>query len=675
MNQLLNASSDYLKNHASNPVDWFPWGSEALAIAKELDKPILLSIGYSSCHWCHVMNRESFQSEEIARFMNHNFVNIKVDREERPDLDEAYQGVLKSLGSSGGWPLTLFLTPNLLPFFGGTYFGPTPSNDQYTWYQALQYASYNYIENKEAVVRIGNRILNRQKVNLIPRNTLKKNTTQEWINVAISTMVQKIDGEHGGFGTGAKFPNLSALKSLLYLAKKDNNIEEKLFFTLNKMSQSGLYDHVGGGIFRYTTDRMWKIPHFEKMLYDNALYLRLIAEVCKYKNKTKYRRILSDTIGFLDNIMQSPEGTYYSAVDAESDHQEGANYTWSKTDIDNILKEDSSLFCEFHDITNEGNWEGTNIIYQPYDLWDFARKKGIDRIQIRDQFIKNRKQLLVKRQTRTPLFVDKKIILSWNALMVSALAHAHMATGIEKYAQNGLKLIDTLLDIFYNKDTHKLNRIQYQGNTSGKATLRDYSYLNRALLDIYTMSQNTKYLEKAINLTAYTVKEFAQEKTVLFQYSKHLDNTLIDNLNDIFDEEMPSGNATMVGILHDIGLITDNEQYTHLSQQIVNTLYQKTIDSPLHHAELLALSITKHNGPMEISVIGENHKKYASQINKVFLPEKILMSSKEPNSNYPLLQKKQEDKTLIYICQNKSCKMPVDNMNDFNELVDQLTTI
>ncbi len=664
MNRLSNESSAYLKAHSDNPVNWYPWSTDSLSLAINEDKPILLSIGYSSCHWCHVMNRESFMNREIAEFMNTHFVSIKIDREERPDLDELYQEVLKQLSGGSGWPLNVFLTPQLKPFYGGTYFGPLPVGDQYSWLQALQFAVYNYKENKDAVTNRADRIINRlSHPSNLPTSNAAKATNLE----GLDALLKLYDDEHGGFGRGAKFPNSSALAVLLYHSDRNESAEKALFHTLNAMSRGGIYDHVGGAIFRYTVDKKWSVPHFEKMLYDNALFVKLMAQVCTYRDKTKYRRLVKDTLRFLRQEMKSTEGFYYSSMDADSEGKEGHYYTWTKTEIEEVLGDEAEMFCSFHSITDRGNWEDTNIIYQPYDLWKYADDQKIDRIELRDIFIQNRKTLLLHRKLKLTITVDKKVILGWNALMATALAHSYMALGDATYKKEALALVDKLLKEFYNKDS-ALHRISYGDHLSGEATLRDYAYLIRALMDVYTISLDVQYINLAYTLTGFVNTNFSQDENPLLRYSLQTDNFLITVLEDIYDEEMPSGNAVMARIFLEIGLIFDNTTFTEKGTEIMNHLTPRIENAPIHHAESLANYTLGATGSIEISIIGAKYQEFATEINKLYLPNKILVAADTPNPSIAMLDKDDSGvETLIYVCKDKSCHLPYDSIQEFKD--------
>jgi len=441
-NRLAKENSPYLLQHAHNPVDWYPWGDEALQRAKAEDKPILVSIGYSSCHWCHVMERESFEDETTAAIMNQHFVNIKIDREERPDLDHVYMDALQAMTGSGGWPLNIFLTPELKPFYGGTYFPPVKVHNRGSWKDVLSGVSTAYNERRSEIEAQANELLahleNANSFGIekglsidipVEELFLQKHADEMFANI-----MQTADKEWGGFGRAPKFPQTFTIRYLLqyYHFTGNNEALEQACLSLDKMIEGGIYDHVGGGFARYSTDTEWLAPHFEKMLYDNALIVMALSEAYQLTKKELYKKTIIETLRFVENQMTSAEYGFYSALDADSEGVEGKYYTWTKAEVDEILKQNSYLFCRYYDITDHGNWEEVNIPRTKKAAEVFCAENGLDTVVFYEQMEKCLQQLLFEREKRTRPLLDDKLILSWNALMNSAYSKAFAALGIEE---------------------------------------------------------------------------------------------------------------------------------------------------------------------------------------------------------------------------------------------------
>ena len=433
-NHLINESSIYLLQHAHNPVDWYPWGKEALDKSVKEGKPILLSIGYAACHWCHVMERESFEDEETAKLMNEYFINIKVDREERPDIDHIYMDAVQAMTGSGGWPLNVFLTPDLKPFYGGTYFPPVNAHNRISWKEVLQRIHITYQEKKEEI----NQQADRLTEHLISSNTFgmdvsKENNDEFYSEKTLQTIADNIinsaDNVWGGFGKAPKFPQTFSIQYLLihYHYTKDINALNIATLALDKMIYGGIYDQIGGGFSRYSTDTKWQIPHFEKMLYDNALLLSVIAEAYQITGNELYAKTIRQTIAFLKREMLSEEGGFYSALDADSEGIEGKFYTWSKSEIDNILGEDAELFCKYFQVTEEGNWEETNILWCKNGLNEFAVENNLNAELIAVIIEVGINKLLKEREKRIRPHLDDKTLLNWNALMITgSVSYTHL---------------------------------------------------------------------------------------------------------------------------------------------------------------------------------------------------------------------------------------------------------
>ena len=675
MNQLQNESSPYLRQHANNPVDWHPWNAETLAKAKREDKPILVSIGYSTCHWCHVMERESFMDKDVADYMNAHFINIKIDREERPDLDALYMDACQIIANESGWPLNVFLTPDLKPFFAGTYFPPQAGQKRMSWFRALQYAIYNYRENREAVERQADRVLARMKKadsDIDVPLELNPNTaglfTKKYLQKIYAGLRQKMDAESGGFGSGQKFPNIIALDFLLnyYCSSKEEGALQHLRFTINKILRGGIYDQIGGGISRYTVDRNWRIPHFEKMLYDNALFAQLLAKAYQLTGRRKYKTAFENMLQFMEREMQCPGGGFCAALDADSEGGEGAYYIWDKKEIENILGGEADMFCDFFGVSEKGNWEGKNILYQPQDLFEFADKNNYGREELRIKFAEAKQKLSMARQHRTLPRRDEKIILNWNALMVSAYAQIYAATGEEKYLQSAEKLLAFLQNNFIEKDGVSLFRTYSKGVAKHQATLKDYTFLVRALLDVFQLNFEIGLLKKAEELTDYIFENYKEKDALLFNLAQANKEDMVLGQKDLRDEEMPSGNAVMLRNLQDLGILLDREGYRQHAIKMLLAIKEKTANSPLAYAAWANAFLAETDGILEIAIVGKKAAEWATKLQKIYVPFKVLIAANEGSNQLPLLKGKPAGgKTLLYICKNYACQNPLESVEEF----------
>lgn len=671
MNQLQFETSPYLLQHADNPVHWHPWNKESLARAKAEDKPILVSIGYSTCHWCHVMERESFKDPDIAAFMNAYFINIKVDREERPDLDALYMEACELIAGTAGWPLNVFLTPDLKPFFAGTYFPPEPGHKRMSWLQVLQYVQYNYQEQRIAVERQADRILARMKDPVgqpIPARPTDVTQIQSFPTKLFEQLQQHFDRDSGGFGTGRKFPNTMALEFLLnyFYYQRDPEALRHFRFTISSMLKSGIYDQIGGGIARYTVDRDWRIPHFEKMLYDNALFAQLLAKAYRLIGRRKYKTALIQTLDFLEREMQSPEGAFYAALDADSGEEEGRYYTWKKEEIEAVLGDTAAVFCTYFGITEAGNWEGTNILYQPRDRFELAEELGKDREALLESIHAARRKLLAVRSRRMPLHRDEKLILGWNAMMVSTYVQAYLATGEVTYCESAKKLLDFLDKNFVQANGRSLLRVSIGGKTTHPATLRDYAFLIRAFLDVFQMSNERHLLERAVELTEHTRKLFLAEGNDLFSYAQLDLPDIIQDRKDIADEEMPSGNAQMLRNLQDLAILTDDKKYRKQVGAQLNLMSEKVQAQPMAYTAWTNAYLAAAEGVLEIAIVGPEAKKWEGSLKSGYLPFSVMVAAEQADESMPLLAGKNSgSSTRIFVCRDYTCQAPIDDPDTF----------
>lgn len=668
-NRLIHESSPYLQQHAYNPVDWFPWGAEALEKAQAENKPILVSIGYSTCHWCHVMERESFEDETVAAFMNEHFINIKVDREERPDIDAIYMEAVQLIqNGQGGWPLNCFLTPDGRPFYGGTYFPPTPAYRRASWMQVLKNLSTAYQTRKEDVETQANQLLHYIKqaqtafsnqINIAEGETAFEPSI---LTETFGQLSESFDLDHGGFGGAPKFPGTMPLRFCLnyYLATQDTAARQQVLNSLDKMSMGGIYDHLGGGFARYTVDEKWLVPHFEKMLYDNALLVGLLADVYKLEQKTLYKERIEETLTWVEREMLSKEGGFYSALDADSEGEEGKFYVWSREEVETVLGADAPLFCAYYDLSEEGNWEGKNILNMPVDIDLFMQQQGLKDKEQFIAFLANcRAQLLAVRALRVRPGLDDKILLDWNAMMITAYCKAYQALGKEAYKERAVKALNFALECFkVEPSSLHLYHSYKDGQAKHHAFLDDYALLIEALIEVYGITLEEQYQKLAKEYTDFVNNEFLDHQDQLYFFTSAKQQDILLHKKIVYDGATPSGNATMVHNLQKIGLLLNERAYRLQAEQTLLNLKDNIEKYPQSFAKwALALFIEIY--PVQtIAVMGEGRTAALQQLraqllfNTFILPPdaKTLASVKMPA---------EQPETTIIICKDYTCSLPI----------------
>ena len=672
-NKLINETSPYLLQHAHNPVNWYPWGAEALGKAVSENKPIFLSVGYSSCHWCHVMEHESFENPEIAKIMNENYVSIKVDREERPDLDDIYQKVCQMATGQGGWPLSVFLTPDQKPFYVGTYF---PILDNYgrpgfgsilmqlaqAWKEKpsdIKKASENFMNNLQAAEKIST-----------PAN-LEKSILDE----AAMNLFQIADTSYGGFGQAPKFPNAANLSFLLRYGKisKITKFNEFVLKTLNKMGKGGIFDQIGGGFHRYSTDARWLVPHFEKMLYDNALLPLVYAEAYQLTKDQFYLDVLNKTLGFVMRELTSSEGGFYSALDADSEGEEGKFYVWNKKQIVQILQKDADVFCLYYDVTDGGNFEGHTILNNSIAMSSMAFHFGKPESEIKSIIDESSKKLLEERTNRVRPGLDDKIITSWNALMVSAFAKGYRVTDNPQYLECAQRCIAFIQNSLLKDDN--LLRTYKNGTAKLQAYLEDYAYLINALVDLFEVNPEPKYLALAERLANHLVEHFWDEKNSSFYFTADNHESLIIRPKNNYDLSMPSGNSVAAGSLLKLFHLTGQKRFLEISTKIMENFAIMAAENPFGFGYLLNTIYLYLQNPTEITMLNPQNKEISEYITKKFLPESILVSVQNPTqldglSKYPFFSGKEfEKETTVFVCRNFSCSLPLKTVKEIESLL------
>lgn len=677
-NRLINETSPYLLQHAHNPVDWYPWGEEAIERARREDKPILLSIGYSACHWCHVMERESFENEEIARLMNENFVCIKVDREERPDLDAIYMSAVQMMTGHGGWPLTVFLTPNLKPFYGGTYFPPTDRQGMWGFPRVLLAVADHYKKHRAEAENIAEEITRElRNMNRFARSA--EMLTEETLNQAYIGLARSFDRAHGGFGGAPKFPPSMALMFLLRFHKR-THLEEPLHMvelTLDRMASGGMYDHIGGGFHRYSVDARWFVPHFEKMLYDNALLARAYLYAYQATKRDRYRDVAQETIEYLIRDMMSPEGGFYSSEDADSEGEEGKFYTWTRAEILDLLgREEGTIFCEYFGVAESGNFEGgRSILAMPYSEEEFAKRAGIQIKELRDLIARCKKLLFWARQERIRPGRDEKVLTDWNGLALTAFAEAANILGRDDYRMAAKKNADFLLGNL-SRDGRLLHACKDR-RAGPNGYLNDYANLVEGLLALYEASFELEYFERAKQLADSMVDLFwDQEEGGFFLTSKDHE-ALIAPVKEYFDNATPSGNSSAALALLRLALFTGENKYRNYALEVLRMLQAAMSRLPSAFGYMLCALDFYLSGAKEIAIVGSasSHevRQMLEQICSDYLPNKVLALAEpddpKPASLMPLLADKKalDGKVTVYVCRNYACMAPATTPEELAE--------
>lgn len=657
MNRLQKETSPYLLQHANNPVDWFPWGEEALLKATTENKPILVSIGYSACHWCHVMEHESFEKDEVAELMNQHFVNIKIDREERPDIDAIYMDAVQAMGVHGGWPLNVFLMPDGKPFYGGTYF------PKQNWLQLLSAINNGFVNHREELQKSAEGFTENmlfkdsEKYGLVFDN---QDFTKEDLDKMYKKLSQTFDYDWGGFERSPKFPMPSVWQFLMKYAFQSNDKKalEHLKFTLSKMAIGGIYDQLGGGFARYSVDGEWFCPHFEKMLYDNGQMVSLYSEAYSYTKDELYKETVYETIDWLNREMLSPEGGFYSALDADSEGVEGKFYVWTKKEIDEILGDESEQFCEIYQVTNHGNWEhGVNILWKKDDILNSSQSKNIQK-------------LLEYRSKRIRPGLDDKTLCSWNGLMLNGLVDAYRIFDEPMFLELALKNAHFIKNKFLEE-----NRLQHSyknGETKIQGFLEDYAAVIQAYTNLYQATFDENWLHLAEKLTVYVYQNFWDEDDQLFFFTDSNAEELIVRKKEIFDNVIPSSNSMMARNLYVLGLILDREDFKDLSKLMLGKMKELLTKNVDYLTNWACLATQMESPTVEIAVVGEKFLDFRKQIDAQFYPNKILTGTAQ-KSQLPLLENREValGKTSIYVCYDKMCQLPVDSVEEAFEQVFQ----
>ncbi len=672
-NKLINETSPYLLQHAHNPVDWYPWGNEAFEKAKKENKPLLVSIGYSACHWCHVMEKESFEDPGVARLMNENFINIKVDREERPDIDHIYMDAVQAISGSGGWPLNVFITADGKPFYGGTYFPPRRAFNRSSWTEVLLAISKTYNENNVEVQQQADTLTEHlQQSNAFGISANDKNILDKKnIDLAFINAMKSADTEWGGFGKAPKFPQTFTISFLLQYNCLTGNVEafNQALLSLDKMMQGGIYDHVGGGFARYSTDAQWLVPHFEKMLYDNALLISTLCDAYQITNEEKYKETIDETLKFIERELMHTSGGFYSALDADSEGVEGKFYVWKLEEVKNILGDDAGVFCNYFGITEQGNWEENNILQVKIPLKHFASKNNIEENELKKIILNGKLKLLQKRGERIRPQLDDKILLSWNALMNIAFCKAFAATGKEHYKDVAINNMQYLLTNF-KAGENIFHHTWKNSHAKHPAFLDDYSYLISALIQLSEVTGDFSWLTHAKKITETVLKYFSDTESPLFFYTASFQTDILLRKKEIYDGATPSGNAVMTINLLKLSMVFDVPEWRKKSEEMLTSLGDIVMKYPTSFGIWLSMLFEVIYTTNEIAIIGHEYQQMLHQILKLYIPHKIIMAASDSQGDFPLLKDKfSGGKTLIFVCKNYACANPVNTIENFRTLM------
>ncbi|MFQ5614588.1 MAG: thioredoxin domain-containing protein [Anaerolineae bacterium] len=665
-NRLIDETSPYLLQHAYNPVDWFPWGEEALQKARAEDKPIFLSIGYSACHWCHVMEHESFEDEETARLMNRLYVNIKVDREERPDLDSIYMEAVQAMTGHGGWPMSVFLTPDGFPFYGGTYFPPTPRHGMPSFRQVLAGVEQAYRDQRDRIEAQQARGVQRQTLPL-SRSDLLDPAVPE---LALPALNQQFDRTHGGFGGAPKFPQPMTLDFLLRAYHRNQRPEllQMAELTLTRMARGGIYDHVGGGFHRYSVDERWLAPHFEKMLYDNALLARLYLHAYQLTCRPRYRQVVEETLDYVAREMTHPNGGFYSTQDADSEGEEGKFYLWTVEEVRQVLGDaEGEIFCGFYDVAPGGNFEGKSILNIPREPEQFAQELGLDLPELQAQLGRNRQALYAVREERVKPGLDDKVLTAWNGLMLAAFAEAARVLKRDDYRQIAERNAAFVLREL--RQDGRLWRTWKDGRAKLMAYLEDYAFYSDGLLALYQTTFDPGHFAAARDLAETILAHFHDPENGGFFDTADDHEQLIIRPKNLQDNATPSGNAMAVRVLLALAAYSGDDRYYTPAAEALGSIQGPLSQYPIAFAHWLGALEFATAPPREVAIIGEAGSDDTRALVETALlpyrPNQVVALAPPDDAQtaqtIPLLAERpqQADRATAYVCHKFTCQAPV----------------
>jgi len=660
-NELIHETSPYLLQHAHNPVNWMPWGEAAFDKAKKENKLVLVSIGYSSCHWCHVMEHESFEDQEVAALMNEKFVCIKVDREERPDVDQVYMDAVQFMTrGGGGWPLNCFTLPDGRPVYGGTYF------QKEQWTELLNNLAYKFEKSPKEIENYASNVQNGvQQADIIEVNTTDVLFTSASLDSMILLWEPYFDVTEGGMSNKIKFPLPNNYEFLMQYAfhTNDTSVMNQVDLTLTKMALGGIYDQVGGGFARYSTDEFWKVPHFEKMLYDNAQLVSLYSHAYQRTKNELYKAVVYQTLTWVYREMMTSEGSFYSALDADSDGEEGKFYVWSDEELKSTLNEADYAFAQsYYKIGEETLWEENHILLRNETNAEYAEKNGMPLAEVNEVSASINRQLLKKRNERVRPGLDDKSLTSWNALMLTGFLDAYQAFGEEKFlkaAQINAKWFeknqlqaDGALFHAYKKGESKINGF-----------LEDYCFAIEVFTKLYEATFDEHYLQQADKMATYAIAHFYDDKSGMFYFSSNTGGSLIARKMEIMDDVIPASNSALANALYDLGILLDKTEYKEKAKKMLATVYQDMINYSSSYSNWGILTMKMTHPYYEVAITGKDWQKQVKELNNYYIPNKLVMGA-ATESSLAMLEGKFMDETTIFVCIEGSCKMPTTTIKE-----------
>lgn len=658
-NQLIKESSPYLLQHANNPVNWYAWNDETLELAKKENKLILVSIGYSACHWCHVMEHESFEDETVASIMNEHFINIKVDREERPDIDMVYMGAVQLMTGQGGWPLNCFALPDGRPVYGGTYF------QKKQWVNVLGNLADLFANNPQKVFEYAVNLTEGLEHLEIPKETESAHFNMQTLYSSVHKWRQSIDTEYGGPNKAPKFPLPNNYLFLLHYNYFENDviIKKHLDLTLTKMAWGGIYDHLGGGFARYSTDVIWKVPHFEKMLYDNAQLVSLYSQAYKQTKNELYKKVVYETIDFVKRELSNGNGGFYSALDADSEGVEGKYYVWQKEELHKLLKNDFELFADYYCVNYIGYWEDENyILMRDADESVTALKHNLSITELQTKINSCKSILLKEREKRVKPGLDNKVLASWNGLMCKALAEANLVFDEKEFKDLAILNANYIFSN-YCKENGQILRVK-NNNTSISGFLEDYALVIDAFMFVYLITSNEDWLFKAKKLSDYAILNFYDEKVNTFFFTDASQEKLVVRKSEWSDNVIPASSSQMAMNLYKLSIYFDEVNYHQISKNLLKSVIKEIENYGPGYSNwaLLLLQILKPQ--TEVVIVGKSvNEKFVALYKQA--PPNVIFALSELNSDLPLLKNRFiEEQTLIYVCKNNSCLLPSESIED-----------
>jgi uncharacterized protein YyaL (SSP411 family) len=651
-NRLAESTSPYLLQHAHNPVDWYPWGPEALARARDEQKPIFLSIGYAACHWCHVMERESFENEQTAALMNQHFVSIKVDREERPDLDSIYMDAVQQMTGHGGWPMSVFLTPDGKPFYGGTYFPDRPRHGLPSFAQILKGVAEAWRERRAEVESSGSAIA-ASIAGAASRLSPQAGGVQEWmLDSALVSLEREFDTRHGGWGGAPKFPQPMTIEYLLrqHMRSGDDRPLAMARFTLDAMAAGGIYDHLGGGFARYATDAIWLVPHFEKMLYDNAQLARVYTHAWQVTRDARYREVVEETLSFVLRELTMPDGGFASSLDADTDGEEGATYIWTMAEVREVLGADGDAFAAAYDVTENGNWDGANILR---------------RVGRADELREARQRLLEVRQRRAQPGRDDKVLTAWNGLMIGAFADAGAAMDRADWTAAAERAAELLLGSVRDGDG-RMRRSWKDGRALHAGVLEDYTHLAEGLLALYQATFDERWFVAARELMDQVLAHFADSTGGGFFDTADDHEALITRPKGMQDNAIPSGNAMAATVLLKLAAYTGDARYSDAATAAMANVTAFMPRYPTAFAQWLVAASFALSDPVEIAIVGGEALPLIEVARAQFRPFAVLATGASETSAIPLLHDRpaRDGRATAYVCRSFACQAPVTEPSD-----------